>query len=174
MDRDRGGAMKFSIWLVTRERQTWIAAAEVLGLMAILWTATESLLPRLVGFALVAHLGYTAMTGVPIGRIPGRPPRGQPRRNLDLRAQVGAFLREVRRVDEYAQRSRVAARPPDQQDEGLRSGEHRLMAAAARVAKVATRGTSRTDVDTSAPAGRQVRKSSGLSAPARPRAGPSG
>jgi hypothetical protein len=173
MDRDRGGAMKIRIWLATRERETWIAAVEILGVTAVLWTASESTVLRVVGFLLVAHLGYTAMTGLPMGRIPGRPPGRQPRRNLDLRAQVAWFLREVRRVDEYAQRARVAGWAPAQLEESLRSGEQRVMAAASRVAKAATRGSAR-PAGSSARSTRQVGRPGGLNGPARPKAGPSG
>lgn len=128
--------MNIRIWLVTRERSSWIAGAEVLGLLLVLLLAVDSAWARLVGFALLGHLGYTALTGLPMGEVPGRPAGGQPRRNLDLRAQVVAFLREVRRVDEYAQRAKLAGVPSAQLEADLRAGEQRLLAAAARVAKV--------------------------------------
>jgi len=164
--------MKIRIWLVTRERATWIAAAEILGLSAVLWVATESTVLRLAGFALIAHLGYMAMTGLPMGRIPGKPPGGQPRLNLDLRAQVMAFLREVRRVDEHTQRARVSGVPPAQLADSVRAGEQRVMAAAARVAKLSTRGSIRGIDET---VGRETAQAQrGLSARARPRAGRSG
>jgi len=131
--------MKITVWLVTRDRATWIAAAEILGLAVLLTLATESTLARLLGFGLISHLGYTAMTGLPMGSIPGRPAGGQARRNLDLRAEVVAFLREVRRVDEFAQRAVVAGLPTQEIETNLRTGEQRVMAAAARVAKVSRR-----------------------------------
>ena len=133
--------MKIRVWLLTRERSTWIAATEIVALAVLLTLAVESALAQLVGFALLAHLGYMAMTGLPMGRVPGRPASGQPRRNLDLRAQVVAFLREVRRVDEYAQRAQVSGLPADQVEASLRVGEQRLMAAAAKVARVTRRTT---------------------------------
>lgn len=136
--------MKITIWLVTRDRGTWIAGAEILGLTVVLLMAVESSLTQLLGFGLLAHLGYTALTGLPMGEIPGKPPGGQTRRNLDLRTQIVAFLREVRRVDEYSQRARVASLPADQVEANLRAGEQRLMAAAARVVKLTTRGASPT------------------------------
>lgn len=128
--------MKVRIWLVTRERSSWIAAAEILGLLLVLLLAVDSTLARLVSFALLGHLGYTALTGLPMGEVPGRPAGGQPRRNLDLRMQVVAFLREVRRVDEFAHRAQLAGVPSHQLEADLRAGEQRLLQAAARVAKV--------------------------------------
>jgi hypothetical protein len=134
--------MKIRIWLATRDRWTWIAAAETLGLALVLTMAVDSVLARLLGFGLLAHLGYSALTGLPMGEIPGRPQGGQPRRNLDLRGQVVWFLREVRRVDEYAQRIQVAGLPGDEVEASRRAGEQRIMVAAARVAKATSRSTS--------------------------------
>ena len=131
--------MKIRIWLVTRERSTWIAAGELAVIAVLFALSVESALVQLFGFGLLAHLGYMAMTGLPMGQVPGRPAGGQPRRNLDLRAQVVAFLREVRRVDEYAQRAKISGLPPDQVEASLRVGEQRLMAAAAKVARVTRR-----------------------------------
>jgi hypothetical protein len=131
--------MNIRIWLVTRERSAWVAAAEVLALAVLLTLTTGSALVQLLGLGLLAHLGYTAMTGLPMGRVPGRPPGRQPRRNLDLRAQVGVFLHEVRRVDEFAQRAQVGRLPAGQVEAGLRAGEQRLLAAAAKVAQVTRR-----------------------------------
>ena len=74
--------MKVRVWLVTRERATWIAGAEILGLALVLTMAVESSIARLLGFALLAHLGYSALTSLPMGAIPGRPPGRQQRRKL--------------------------------------------------------------------------------------------
>ena len=137
--RPWGGAVKIRVWLVTRERSAWIAAAEIVAMFVLLTLAVESALVQLLGFGLLAHVGYTAVTGLPMGQVPGRPPGGHPRRNLDLRAQVVGFLREVRRVDEYAQRARVSGLPADQVEASLRAGEQRLLAAAVKVARVTRR-----------------------------------
>ena len=131
--------MKIRVWLVTRERSAWIAAAEIVALAVLISRTADSALVQLLGLGLLAHVGYTAITGLPMGQVPGRPQGGQARRNLDLRAQVVAFLREVRRVDEYAQRAHVAGLPADQVEASLRAGEQRLMAAAAKVARVTRR-----------------------------------
>jgi hypothetical protein len=131
--------MKIRIWLLTRERSSWIAAAEIFGLALVLTLAVESGLARLLAFALLGHLGYTALTGLPMGEVPGRPAGGQRRRNLDLRLQVVAFLREVRRVDEFAQRAQLASQPHVQVEADLRAGEQRVLAAAAKVARAMRR-----------------------------------
>lgn len=137
--------MKIRIWLVTREPQTWIAGAEIVALALLLLWAVDSPAVRVLGLVVLAHLGYTALTGLPMGRIPGRPLRGRPRRNLDLRAQVVTFLREVRRVDDYAQSALLAGWPVERLQAGLRAGEQRVMAAAARVAEVTTHPTTAPD-----------------------------
>ncbi len=131
--------MKVRVWLLTRERSAWIAAAETFALTVLLTLAVESMLLRVVAFALAAHLGYTAMTALPMGSVPGRPAGARARRNLDLRAQVVSFLREVRRVDDYAQRAAVSGLAVQEVTVNLKAGEQRLMTAAARVAKVAGR-----------------------------------
>ena len=127
--------MKVTVWLATRDRETWIALAEILVLAVLLTVAVQSFIAQAMGFAILAHLGYTAMTGLPIRAIPGRPPGGQPRRNLDLRAQIAAFLREVRRVDAHSQRALITGLTKTEIDAQLRQGEQRVMAAAVRVAR---------------------------------------
>jgi hypothetical protein len=131
--------MKITVWMVTRERSTWIGAAEILGLAILLTLAVESTVARLFGFLVLAHLGYSALTGLPMGSVPGRPPGGQPRRNLDLRAKVAVFLREVRRIEEYAQRARLAGWSATEVETSLSAAERNMMTAATDVAKVARR-----------------------------------
>ena len=51
----------------------------------------------------LGHLGYRALTSLPIGQVPGRPAgMARQRRNLQLRTRVVAFLNEVRRAESYA------------------------------------------------------------------------
>ncbi len=89
---------------------------------------------------LLAHLGYTAMTGLPVGTIPGRPEgAARERRNLDLRSRVVGFLNEVRRVEAYAERARVSGLPPAEVERSLYSAQQRMMSAAAEVAKASGR-----------------------------------
>jgi hypothetical protein len=134
-----GEAMKITVWLAARDRWTWIAAAEMLGLAVLLTMAVESSIARLLGFALLGHLGYSALTGLPMGEIPGRPRGGQQRRNLDLRAKVVVFLREIRRLEEYVQRARLSGWSHTEIQTNLQASEQRMIAAAADVAKVARR-----------------------------------
>ncbi len=131
--------MKITVWLATRDRWTWIAAVEMAGIAVLLTMAVESSIARLLGFALLGHLGYSALTGLPMGQIPGRREGGQKRRNLDLRARVVVFLREIRRLEEYVQRSRLSGWSRSEIETNVQASEQRMMAAAADVAKVARR-----------------------------------
>lgn len=127
--------MKVSVWLVTRERTTWITAAEILALGIVLFAPSGAGVRILFGLPLLVHVGYKALTSLPMGSVPGRPERGQPRRHYDLRARVVRFLAEVQRVEEYAHRAEVARLPRREVDEFLFSGQRRVMAAAKEVAK---------------------------------------
>jgi hypothetical protein len=131
--------MKVRVWLVKWERGTWIAGAEILGLALVLTMAVEPSIARLLGFALLAHLGYSALTSLPMGAIPGRPPGRQHRRNLELRAKVVVFLREVRRLEEFVQRARLSGWSRRDIEANLHVSERQMMSAAADVAKVARR-----------------------------------
>lgn len=133
--------MKVTVWLVTRERAAWIAAAETLGLCALLLLDADWWARSLVGLPLLAHLGHTAATALPMGSVPGRPEESKrQRRNQDLRSQVIGFLNEVRRVEAYAQRSKAAGMPDQEVERQLRSGRRGILEAAARVARVAGTG----------------------------------
>ena len=131
--------MKISIWMASRDRDTWILAAEIFVLALVLFYAPGTTIRVLLGLPLLVHVGYRALTSLPLGMIPGRPPGAKERRNQDLRSRVVGFLNEVRRVEEYAERAQVAGRPPAEVENNLRSAEKRLMAAAAEVVKVAGR-----------------------------------
>ncbi len=138
--RGEGRTIRITVWLATRDRPTWIAAGEVLAVSLILLFASHWALARLVGLAFLAHLGYSAMTSVPIGEIPGRPSgAARQRRNLDLRARVVGFLNEVRRVEAYAERARVSGLPSSEIERNLHTAQRRMMAAAAEVVKCSGR-----------------------------------
>lgn len=94
-----------------------------------------------VGLPLLVHLGYTALTSLPIGSIPGRPAGAQHRRNQDLRARVVGFLNEVRRVEEYAQRAKTAGWSAKEVQANMRAAQQRMMAAASHVAEATGRST---------------------------------
>lgn len=135
----RGETIKITVWLATRERATWITGAEILG-VALVLSAVPGTIVRLVAFLLLGHLGYAALTSLPMGAIPGRPEgTTHERRNLHLRSRVGAFLNEVRRVEGYAQRAKTAGKSRREVEEDLRSAEKRMMLAAAEVVKVTGR-----------------------------------
>jgi len=140
-----GGTIKITVWLASRERETWIASAEVLGIALILLSAPGPILSLLVGLPLLTHLGYTALTSLPIGMIPGRSVVKRERRNQDLRIQVRAFLNEVRRVEEYVQRSRDLGRPRGEVEQSLHAAEKRMMAAAVKVVQATGRSTESAD-----------------------------
>lgn len=132
--------MKITLWLATRERATYVSAAETLAL-AFLLVFGGGWLQAVIGLPILAHLGYTAATALPMGEVPGRPAGAKQRRNQELRTQVASFLREVRRVEEYAQRARLGGHPPKQVKEALRIAEHRMMAAATGVVRAVGRST---------------------------------
>jgi hypothetical protein len=107
----------------------------VLG--AVLVAASGGSLALLVGGPILLHLGWSALTSVPVGAVPGPPPGlGERRRNHHLRYRVVAFLNEVQRVEEFVQSSKSAGLPRHQVEKNLRSAEHRLRSTAAEVVKV--------------------------------------
>lgn len=135
--------MKVSVWLATRERETWITATEILLLGLLLLTPTGTTVRLLFGLPLLVHVGYKALTSLPMGQVPGRPESGQPRRHYDLRARVVRFLDEVRRVEDYAQRAEVAGLPDREVEEFLFTAQRRVMAAAKEVARESGRNVIR-------------------------------
>jgi len=131
--------VKLTVWLVTRERSTWMLGAEILVLFLIL-SSVPGVVRRFAGFVLLGHLGYRALTSLWIGSIPGKPVGSKlERRNQELRSSVVGFLNEVRRVEDYAQRARAGGLPVNKLEYNLRIAEHRVMQAAAAVAKTAGR-----------------------------------
>jgi len=132
--------MKITVWLMTRERTVWVAAAEALALASLILTAPESTVARLAGLALLTHLAYRALTGLPMGAIPGRPEGSRKERvNQDLRTRVVGFLSEVRSIEAYTHRAQLAGRPDGEVKANVRAAQRRMMAAAAEVAKATGR-----------------------------------
>jgi hypothetical protein len=129
--------MKLRIWLVTRDRLTWFTGAEVIALGVVLFSASATV-RLLLGLPLLAHLGYMALTSVPLGQIPGRPEWAkQVRRNQDLRSRVVGFLNEMRRVEDLAHQGYVGGRAPEAVERDLVSAKRRMMAAASEVVRAA-------------------------------------
>lgn len=91
----------------------------------------------LVGVPVLGHLGWSALTSVPVGAVPGPPPGiSERRRNHHLRYRVVGFLNEVQRVEEFVQGAKAAGLPRHEVERSLRSAEHRLRSTAAEVVKV--------------------------------------
>jgi hypothetical protein len=87
-----------------------------------------------VGLPLLAHLGYTGMIPLPMGRIPRHPDGSkQARRNQDLRSWVVRFLNEVRKFEDYLWRARSADSSSAEVSEKLRLGRQRVLAVASQV-----------------------------------------
>jgi hypothetical protein len=131
--------MRITIWMASRERETWITAAEILALGLILAAGPGAALRLLVGLPLLAHVGYRALTSLPMGAVPRRPERGPARRHYDLRVRVVRFLDEVRRAEDFAERSRVGGSAAGEVEKQLWEAQKRVMAAAAEVAKATGR-----------------------------------
>jgi len=127
--------VKVTVWLLTRERETWITGVEVLLLGIVLIVPSNVLVRLLFGIPLLVHVGYRALTSLPMGSVPGRPPRGQQRRRYDLRVRVVRFLEEVKRLEDYAQQAEVAQLPEREVREVMFTGQQRVMAAARQVAR---------------------------------------
>lgn len=91
----------------------------------------------LLGLPLLTHLGWTTLTSLPVGKIPG-PPKGvsERRRNHDLRQRVVAFLNEVQRVERYVQQAEVTGLSPNSIGPSLRSAEKRMLATAEEVVRL--------------------------------------
>lgn len=128
---------------MTRDRATWVTSTEIALLALVLMTGPGAVARLLVGLPLLAHVGYKALTSVPFGAIPGKPTGAKAeRRNQDLRSNIIGFLNEVRRVEDYAQRARIAGRSRKQIDHELRAARQRMVAAAAEAARATGQGDS--------------------------------
>lgn len=134
-----GECMKVSVWMATRERRTWLTASEILTLGLILVTGAAAPVRLLIGLPIVLHLGYLALTSLPMGAVPRRKEGGMPRRRYDLRARVTRFLDEVKRTEDYVGRARFAGMPDGEVDDYLYSAQRRVMTAAAAVAQASGR-----------------------------------
>lgn len=131
--------MKVSVWMATRERRTWLTTSEILALGLILVAGAAAPVRLLIGLPIVLHLGYLALTSLPMGAVPRRRDGAAARRRYDLRARVVRFLDEVKRTEDYVGRARFAGMPNDQVDEYLYTAQRRVMTAAAAVAQASGR-----------------------------------
>lgn len=114
--------------------------AEILGLGLVLVMDPPTALRLLLGLPLLAHLGWSALTSLPLGEVPGPPSgRGERRQNLELRSRVVSFLNEVQRVEQFVQDAKTAGLPREEVEKNLRSAERRIKTSAADVAKAVGR-----------------------------------
>jgi len=131
--------MRVSVWMATRERRTWLTASEIVTLGLIVVSGAAAPVRLLIGLPIVVHLGYLALTSLPMGAVPRRREGGSARRRYDLRARVVRFLDEVKRVEDYVGRARFSGMPEDDVDEYVRTAQRRVMTAAAAVAQASGR-----------------------------------
>lgn len=90
-----------------------------------------------MGLPLLVHVGYRALTSLPLDAIPGRPEGAkQHRRNQDLRSLVVGFLNEVRAVESHAQRAMMARIPRAQLEPDLHKAQRTLTKVAAEMIEV--------------------------------------
>ena len=144
--------VKVRFWLVTLDRSAWVSGAEILGLSLILLAGPPWPVRLLVGLPLLAHLGYNALTSLPLGMIPRRPDdaRGH-RRNQDLRSRVVGFLNDIRNIEAYAQRAAIGDLPRTEVEVTLRKAQRQMSRAAAEMVTVMGRSTLPPDHDEEVP-----------------------
>jgi len=122
------------------ERGTIITIAEVTALIVLLLLDPPSTARILVGIPLVLHLGWSAATSLPIGRVPGPPPGvGERRRKHLLRYQVVAFLNQVQQVESLVEERNGSTKPRRSVEQELEVAENRLKEIAGDIVKVAGR-----------------------------------
>lgn len=131
--------MRITVWMATRERRTLWTALEALALGLIVVAAPSAPVRLLVGLPIVVHLGYLALTSLPMGLVPRRRERGVARRRYDLRTRIVRLLDEVKRVEDYVGRARIAGLPEDDVEDYLHTAQRRVMTAAAAVAQASGR-----------------------------------
>lgn len=131
--------MRITVWMASRERRSWLTAMEVLAIGLIVVVAPGAAVRLLIGLPIVVHLGYQALTSLPMGHVPRRKERGAPRRRYDLRVRVVRFLDEVKRVEDYVGRARVSGLPEHDVENYLHTAQRRVMTAATAVAQASGR-----------------------------------
>lgn len=134
--------MRLKAWLAEKERSTWIAAIEIVVVGLILIMAPGSEVGRIVAVALLAHLGYTALAGLPVkaskreAEVEVEVEEGAARRHGQLREHVVRFVNDVRRVEAYTEHSRDSGVSRSEVEENLRAAQREMMDAAAELMQV--------------------------------------
>jgi hypothetical protein len=133
--RSEGRTVRLKAWLAEKERSTWIAAIEIVVVGLILIMAPGSEVGRIVAVALLAHLGYTALAGLPV-RASKREAEVEPtpeRAQSQLQEHVVRFVNEVRRVEAYTDHTRDSGVSRSEVEKNLRAAQREMMDAAAEV-----------------------------------------
>jgi hypothetical protein len=132
--------VRLKAWLAEKERSTWIAAIEIVVVGLILIMAPGSEVGRIVAVALLAHLGYTALAGLPVKASKREAEveveAGAARRHGQLREHVVMFVNDVRRVEAYTEHSRDSGVSRSEVEENLRAAQREMMDAAAELMQV--------------------------------------
>jgi hypothetical protein len=153
--------MKLRFWLARLDRNTLTYSAEIGGLALILLMGPPWYVRLLVGFPLLVHLGYSALTSLPLGMIPRRPENAKAphRRNQDLRSRVVGFLNDIRSIEAYAQQAAIADLPRSDVEATLRKAQSKIMRSAAEMVTVMGRSTLPPDAVAGGPGwGRRTRR----------------
>lgn len=122
------------------EGAMWITVAEALVLFLVLVVGPNLTIRLVLGLPVLAHLVYSALTSLPLGKVPG-PPEGvdERRKNHQLRERVVTFLNEVQRVEEFARRAKTAGLPPEEVQKNLARADRKLRSTASEVVEVVGR-----------------------------------
>jgi hypothetical protein len=153
--------MKVRLWLARLDRITWINGAASVALAVILLIGPPWYVRLLLGIPLLVHLGYSALTGLPIGMIPRRPDSAKAphRRNQDLRSRVVGFLNDIRSIEAYAQQAVIGDVPRSDVEATLRKAQTKIMRSAAEMVTVMGRSTQPPDAMLGGPrSGRRTRR----------------
>jgi hypothetical protein len=133
--------MTATVWATKRERSTWVAAAEILGIGLLVLMAPHSVVGRVLAVLLLSHLGYTALTGQ------GRRVSGATGERVgDQSALAGKsrpptlvrFLNEVRGAEAFLLHSRDSGLQRTEVEQKLRAAQRELSEAAEQVRRVTT------------------------------------
>ena len=131
--------MSATAWAAGRERSTWIAAAEILGIGLLLLVAPHSVVGRLFAVLLLSHLGYAALS-----RGSARVSSGSGERvgdqsasgAKDRPATLVRFLNDVRGAEAFLRHSRDSGLQRSEVEQRLRAAQRDLTEAADQVRRV--------------------------------------
>ena len=133
--------MKLSIWLRTRDQDTWIVTIEAV-LIGFVLLVEPSPYARLLAVALLGHLAWVTTDLLRMTRN-GRSRAGSRavRANHELRTHVIHFLREIKRVEAFRRRAAASPLSSEQVNERIVAAQLQILTAASKAAKVVGRDT---------------------------------